>query len=144
MTPSYVPEHVINDGGLPPSPGVMESIPDIWPGKSNGPELVNIDEEGLPLPPGHIKAMLDGPPMASSSVTVMPPPLHDSKPSGGLKTTGLSAEDYSDKRFNREAGEGAFCPNAYIEDVDAADLKEPPNYFPGWRGLSTRMAPPLG
>ena len=49
--PSYGPEHVIDDGGLPPSPGDIEAVPDIRPDKPDGSELVNNDAEGLPLPP---------------------------------------------------------------------------------------------
>ena len=47
-TPSYGPEHVMDDGGLPPSPGDIVAIPDIRPEKSDGPELVDNDEEGPP------------------------------------------------------------------------------------------------
>ena len=54
----------------------------------------------------------------------------------GVKTTGLCAEDYLDEWFNREAGEGAFCPDYDIEDLDAANLKEPPELFPGVAGIT--------
>ena len=106
------PEHVIDNDKLPPSTGDIEAIPDGSPKKS------------------------DGPPVASSSAAVMPPPLHDPEPSGCLKTTGLRAEHYLDERFNYEAGEWASCPDYYTKDTCTANLNELPELFPRAAGIT--------
>ena len=95
---------------------------------SSGPEHVN-DNEGLPLHPGHIEAMLDGPPAASASAAAMCLPLYHPPILPGFEAALIEAafdepeitdedgtEDCLDKRFNRGVGEGTFCPDDYIED----------------------------
>ena len=107
---------------------------------SSGPEHVN-DNEGLPPPPGHIEAMLDGPSAASSSAAVMPPlPCNPPLPPGlvaalikvafdepevsrGLETTGLCRDDYLDECFE-EAGEEAVCTDDYFNQPYVTTIDE--------------------
>ena len=108
---------------------------------SSGPEHVN-DNEGLPPPPGHIEAMLDGPSAASASAAVMPPSLCDPplppglvaalikvafdepEVSRGLKTTGVCPDDYLDECFDEEAGEEAVCTDDYFNEPYVTTIDE--------------------